>query len=437
MGDILLATDTVLEREVVIKLLAERFAEDESIRRRFTREGLAAARLSSAPNTVTIFDVGEAEGGRPFIVMEYLPGGSLEERLRPGPVEPAQALEWLTQAAQALDAAHDSGIVHRDVKPANLLLDADGVVHVADFGVASATGLDSLTATGTVLGTAGYLSPEQAQGESAGPASDRYALGVVAFELLTGKRPFERDTTAAEAAAHVHDPVPSAHELKPSLPPLVDRTFRQALAKSPDVRFHSAGAFVDALRHLLATPRTAATVRVPAFGSRSRRRAPAIVAVLASAAIVGALLAAALAGGDNTPSLASTVTVEAERVTVTETTAPPPPPPPPPPPSTATSPPPPPQPAGGTGEELTDQATALMREGRYVEALAVAQQALQTLSGTGELYEAYANYNVGRSLIELGRCEEGLPYIDTSMRLQGQRRELVEARKQCRKSKKD
>ena len=439
MGDILLATDTVLEREVVVKLLAERFAEDESIRRRFTREGLAAARLSSAPNTVTIFDVGEAEGGRPFIVMEYLQGGSLEERLLPGPVEPALALEWLAQAAQALDAAHDSGVVHRDVKPANLLLDADGVVHVADFGVASATGLDSLTATGTVLGTAGYLSPEQAQGESAGPASDRYALGVVAFELLTGKRPFERDTTAAEAAAHVHDPVPSAHELKASLPPLVDRTFRQALAKSPDARFHSAGAFVDALRHVLATPRTAATVRVPAFGSRSPRRAPAIVAVLASAAIVGALLAAALAGGDDTPNLASTVTVEGERVTVTETTetTAPPPPPPPPPPSTATSPPPAPQPAGLTGKELTDQATALMREGRFAEALTVAQQALQTLSGTGELYEAYANYNVGRSLIELGRCEEGLPYIDTSMRLQGQRRELVEARKLCRKSKKD
>jgi serine/threonine protein kinase len=434
MGDILLATDTVLEREVVIKVLAERFAEDESIRRRFTREGLAAARLSSAPNTVTIFDVGKAEGGRPFIVMEYLPGGSLEERLRPGPVEPAQALKWLAQAAQALDAAHDSGIVHRDVKPGNLLLDADGDLHVADFGVARAAGLDSLTATGTVLGTAGYLSPEQARGESAGPASDRYALGVVAFELLTGKRPFERDTTAAEAAAHVHEPVPSAHELKPSLPRLVDRTFRQALAKSPDARFHSAGAFVDALRHVLATQRTAATVRVPTFGSRSPRRAPAIVAVLAAAAIVGALLATALAGGDDTPNVASTVTVEAERVTVTETTAPPPPPPPPPP-STATSPPPAPPSAGASGEELTDQATALMSEGRFAEALPVAQHALQKLSGTGELYEAYANYNVGRSLIELGRCEEGLPYLDTSKRLQGSRRELGEARKLCRKRK--
>jgi tRNA A-37 threonylcarbamoyl transferase component Bud32 len=431
MGDIMLATDTVLERRVVIKLLAERFADDESIRKRFTREALAAARLSSAPNTVTIFDVGEA-GERPFIVMEYMPGGSLEERLRSGPVEPAQALEWLAQAASALDAAHAGGIVHRDIKPGNLLLDANDVVHVADFGVARATGLDSLTATGMVLGTAGYLSPEQARGESAGPASDRYALGVVAFELLTGERPFERDTTAAEAAAHVHEPVPSAHELNPSLPPLVDGTFQQALAKSPDARFHSAGAFIDALRHVLATRRTAATVRVPAFGSRSPWRAPAIVAGLASAAIVGAVLAAALAGGDDPPNTAATVTVERERVTVTETTVPPPPPPPP----TAGSPPPAAPSGGGTGEQLTDQASALMREGRFEEALPVAQQALQQLSGTGELYEAYANYNVGRSLIELGRCEEGLPYIATSERLQGPRREFVEARKLCRKSEK-
>ena len=136
MGDILLATDTRLDRSVVIKLLAERFAEDDEIRRRFTREALAAARLSSAPNTVTIFDVGETDEGRPFIVMEYLSGGSLEDRLRQGPVPTEEALEWLGQAAVALDAAQAGGIVHRDVKPGNLLLDADGNVHVADFGVA-------------------------------------------------------------------------------------------------------------------------------------------------------------------------------------------------------------------------------------------------------------------------------------------------------------
>jgi eukaryotic-like serine/threonine-protein kinase len=441
MGEIVLATDTVLDRSVAIKLLAERFAEDESIRRRFTREALAAARLSSVPNTVTIFDVGETEQGRPFIVMEYLPGGSLDDRLQHGAVEPDQALVWLGQAARALDAAHAHGIVHRDVKPGNLLLDDDGDVHVADFGVARATDLDSLTAAGTVVGTAGYLSPEQARGESADAASDRYAFGVVAFELLTGERPFQRDTTAAEATAHVHEPVPSIHERNPALPPALDRCFRRALAKDPADRFRSNVEFVGALRNALAEPerttRVAGPVTAPTRARRQRHpwRAPAIVAVLASLVIVGALLATALTGGDddsasNTPSVVTQIsTKEGERVTVTETTEPPPAPPPAPPPPSSQQPPPP--PSSASGRELTDQATNLMRQGRFDAALPIAQQALEKLRGTGQLYEAYANYNVGRSLIELGRCEEGLPYIAASEAIQGSRREFREARAKC------
>src|ERR671927_1481051 len=209
MGEIYRATDSTLGRAVAVKVLAERYARDEAIRTRFTREALAAARLSGEPNIVTIFDVGE-HAERPFIVMEYLSGGSLEDRVRrDGAQSPAQALEWLEQAARALDAAHAHGVVHRDVKPANLLLDRNDDIHVADFGIASAAGLDSLTMTGTVLGTAGYLSPEQARGERATDASDRYSLGIVAFELLTGKRPFAADSPTAEAAAHVNAPVPS------------------------------------------------------------------------------------------------------------------------------------------------------------------------------------------------------------------------------------
>src|SRR5213079_3375002 len=188
MGEIYRATDATLGRAVAVKLLAERYSRDESVRRRFTREALAAARLSGEPHIVTIFDVGE-HAERPFIVMEYLSGGSLEERIeKDGAQEVGQSLEWLEQAATALDAAHRHGVVHRDVKPANLMLDRNGNVHVADFGIASAAGMDSLTMTGTVLGTAGYLAPEQAQGGRATAASDRYALAVVAFELLTGTR---------------------------------------------------------------------------------------------------------------------------------------------------------------------------------------------------------------------------------------------------------
>src|SRR5207237_7246414 len=137
---------------------------------------LAAARLSGNHNIVTIFDVGE-HAGRPIIVMEHLAGGSLERRIAgKKPCDPPQALDWLEEAAAALDAAHAAGIVHRDVKPGNLLLDADGHIHVADFGVASAVGTASLTQTGTILGTAGYLSPEQASGDHATAASDLYAL---------------------------------------------------------------------------------------------------------------------------------------------------------------------------------------------------------------------------------------------------------------------
>src|SRR5919199_1670947 len=232
MGEIYRATDDVLGRAVAVKILADRFAEDAAIRERFTREALAAARLSGEPNIVTIFDVGEWNG-RPFIVMEYLGGGSLATVLRQeGEQPPERALEWLEQAARALDAAHAQGVVHRDVKPGNLLLDRNGAVHVADFGIASAAGLDSLTITGTVLGTAGYLSPEQATGNRATPASDRYSLAVVAYEVLTGKRPFHADSPTAEASAHVNAPVPSVCELS-DLPCELDPVFRKALAKEP------------------------------------------------------------------------------------------------------------------------------------------------------------------------------------------------------------
>jgi serine/threonine protein kinase len=185
MGEIFRATDQELGRVVAVKVLAERYAQDDALRRRFKREALAAARLSGNPNIVTIFDVDEYNG-RPLIVMEYLSGGSLEDRTRTF-CPPAQVLDWLDDAASALDAAHDAGVVHRDVKPGNLIRDGRGNVQVADFGIATASGMESFTQAGTILGTAGYLSPEQARGERASAASDRYSLAVVAWELLTGR----------------------------------------------------------------------------------------------------------------------------------------------------------------------------------------------------------------------------------------------------------
>ena len=245
MGEVWKAEDADLARVVAVKLLAEHYSHDEAIRGRFTREALAAARLSNAPSTVTIFDVGEYEG-RPYIVMEYLAGGSLADRLeQSGTPAPGQVLDWLDQAAAALDAAHASGIVHRDVKPGNLLLDDRDRVKVADFGVASAADLGSFTEAGTVVGTAGYLAPEQARGERATSASDRYALAIVAFELLTGVRPFARDSSTAEAMAHVSAAIPPASAQNPELPPEVDDVLARGLAKDARHRFESAAEFVE------------------------------------------------------------------------------------------------------------------------------------------------------------------------------------------------
>ncbi len=246
---------------------------------RFRREALSAARLSGTPHVITVFDVGEHRK-QPYIVMEYLEGGSVYDRLREGRVSPAQTLAWLAQAGQALDRAHAQGVVHRDVKPANLLLDRDGRVNVSDFGIASTTGLDTLTLPGTILGTAGYLSPEQARGEPATPASDRYALGVVAFELLTGRRPFEGDTAATEAFAHVTAPVPSAERIHPGLPDGVDAVLVRALAKDPADRPDSCAALVADLED--AFERASAPTRVAAAPCRRRSPSRAVDAITAS-----------------------------------------------------------------------------------------------------------------------------------------------------------
>jgi eukaryotic-like serine/threonine-protein kinase len=448
MGDIYRATDETLGRAVAIKLLAERYADDVAIRSRFTREALAAARLSGEPNTVTIFDVGEWND-RPFIVMEYLGGGSLEERLREdGAEEPGQIVRWLEQAARALDTAHGQGVVHRDVKPGNLLLDGDGNVHVADFGIATAAGLDSLTQTGTIIGTAGYLSPEQAQGQRATPASDVYALGVVAFELLTGARPFQSDSTTAEAAAHVHAPIPAVSERDPTLPRELDAVFERVLAKDPADRYESARAFVAALDRALEQPTVllpgAATPeprpRVPSRRGPApqRRRLPLLpiaVALLLLLGAAGAVLAALLPdddteGGARATTFVTTVREEGTTVreTVTTTTEAPPPPQPTPPVQTAPQPP---APAGTSGAALNDAGFQKMQAGDYQGALPLLQQAVQKLSGTGTLAEAYALYNLAFTRFQLGSCDGVLEMLDRSEALQGQRNEINALRAQA------
>ncbi len=415
MGEIFRATDTTLGRAVAVKLLDERHARDPSVRERFTREALAVARLSGNPNIVTIYDVGEHRE-RPFIVMEYLAGGSLEQKLRSeGAQSPREALEWLEQTANALDAAHREGIVHRDVKPANLLLDRYGRVHVADFGIASAAGLGSLTQTGTVLGTASYLSPEQALGERTTPASDLYSLGIVAFELLTGRRPFEGDSVAAEAAAHVTGVVPSVRDVDPTLPAELDPVFAQALAKDPARRFGTAAEFVAALRHSLeeaaGTTRVLVPARAPDRRTRPRWLLP-LVGLLLAAGAGGGIAGALLAGGNAKtapppPSAPTTVSVK------TITTPPP-----------TTTPPPPPDPAA-----LNNQAYALMQQQNFTGALPILQQAVQALQGQSTITAGYANYNLGVTLIALGHCSEAMPYLETALQIEPDRPEVADALK--------
>ena len=251
MASVWEAHDELLGRDVAVKLLAAHLGEDERARKRFQREARAAAGLSSHPHVVTIYDVGEHRN-RVFMVMEIMRGGSLGDRLRSGAKVPhATALRWLREAAGALDAAHDAGVVHRDIKPANLLLDDHDRLAVADFGIARLAWEDQLTATGQVLGTAAYLSPEQAMGEPAAAASDRYALAVVAYELLTGTRPFEAEHFAAQARAHVEDQPPRATERDPSLPRGVDPVLERGMAKDPDARWESATAMVGALERAM------------------------------------------------------------------------------------------------------------------------------------------------------------------------------------------
>ncbi len=265
------AHDELLDRAVAVKVLAQHLSEDDRARARFEREARAAAGLSSHPNVATIYDVGEHQG-RAFIVMELMRGGSVADVLRKDErVEHQRSLRWLREAASGLDAAHAAGIVHRDVKPANLLLDDRDRLGIGDFGIARLAWEEQVTQTGQVLGTAAYISPEQAMGESATAASDRYALAVVAFELLTGEKPFQAEHFAAQARAQIEDDPPRVSELAPELSERVDDVIDRGMAKDPDDRWGTAEEFVERLDASMVPPRGRAAA---AGGTTATRKLP-------------------------------------------------------------------------------------------------------------------------------------------------------------------
>jgi eukaryotic-like serine/threonine-protein kinase len=249
MSTVFLAVDTVLERPVAVKLLAEHLADDEAFVARFRREALAAARLQH-PNIVQVFDSGlDQRSGRHYIVMEYVEGPSCADLLRDeGRLPIEQAVGIVRDACHGLDYAHRAGVVHRDVKPGNLLISSEtGAVKLADFGIAKAAEQTRITQVGSVLGTAAYLSPEQASGEESTPASDIYSLGVCAYQFLSGRLPHEYSSLTELALKQQSESVEPIANFRAEVPEALDRAVRQCLERDPGARYASALDLADAV----------------------------------------------------------------------------------------------------------------------------------------------------------------------------------------------
>jgi eukaryotic-like serine/threonine-protein kinase len=445
MASVWAAQDELLGRIVAVKVLSPAYAADDRANRRFLREARAGARLSECRNVVTVYDIDEHDG-RPFMVMEHFAGGSVADRLRSGRTIPrAVALRWLREAADALDCAHRHDVVHRDVKPANLLLDEHGRLAVGDFGIATVATEASITQTGQVLGTAAYISPEQARGEAATAASDRYALAVVAFELLTGRKPFDADHPTAQARAHVEAAVPSASEAATGLPASVDRVLRFGMAKEPGRRPSTATDFLDRLEEALEDadvappePPTTVAAPIPAPAAQRRRRWPGMAALAALAVVAGSAIAIATGagtgggGGDgSTPTTSSANASENQATThaakpkpkaakpkpkAQQTT----------PPATTTQQTTP--PSSSDPVALNDEGFALLQQGQATAAIPSLQRSVDAFRAqgrTGQVGYAYALYNLGNALRLSGRPADAIPYLEERLRISNFKRGVV------------
>jgi beta-lactam-binding protein with PASTA domain/tRNA A-37 threonylcarbamoyl transferase component Bud32 len=351
MAEVYRARDRLLDRAVALKVLFPELSVDRAFVERFRREAQAAAKLSH-PNIVPVFDWGE-DAGSYFIVMEFVDGRALSAVLREsGPLDPTRAAEIAVLVAAALASAHRHGVVHRDIKPGNVLITEDGQVKVTDFGIARAVNTEeSLTQTGAVMGTATYFSPEQAEGIGVDARTDIYSLGVVLFEMLTGRPPFLGDTPVSVAGKHVRDIPPLPRELLDTVPVELEAVTMKAMAKRPDQRYDNAEDFrADLLRFLegqpveapppngsaditgvmaavgatqaVAAPRTASFPRItkrraePKAGERRRGRGwiALLLLLLAALAVVAYLLVNTFAGGFSLPDVVGKPIAEATQI---------------------------------------------------------------------------------------------------------------------------
>jgi eukaryotic-like serine/threonine-protein kinase len=303
MADVFCAEDLQLGRKVALKLLYRRFAEDEEFVERFRREASAAAGLQH-PNVVGIYDRGEWDGTS-YIAMEYLEGRTLKDVVHhaevPAPLEPAAAIDYALQILRAARFAHRRGIVHRDLKPQNVIIDGEGRAKVADFGIAQA-GASDMTQTGSIMGTAQYLSPEQAQGLPVDARADLYSVGVILYELLTGSVPFDGDSPVTIALKQVNEaPVPPT-AINPGIPPALEAVVLHALQKDPDARFADAEAFIAELERVRADLGAAPMLveEEVEYDDEPRRRPPWLWPLLAALAVAGLIVGALLlfGGGD-------------------------------------------------------------------------------------------------------------------------------------------
>jgi serine/threonine-protein kinase len=426
MASVLLAEDERLGRQVAIKRLHAESPEDTA--RRFRREARLGASLNH-PNLVSVYDIVSDDEGV-LIVMEYVDGETLRDALGRGPLPAARAVEVLRGLAAGLDHAHAEGIVHRDVKPANVLLGRrPSDVKLADLGIATAVESTRITKSGTVMGTASYMAPEQLEGHRAGPEADVYSLAVVAWEALSGKRAYEGRTPIEIATRKASEPPPALTEAWPDAPPGAVAVLQRAMGADPASRPRSATALVDELERALRPRQPAPVARVapvaPVVHTQPRqprtRWLPALALLVALVVAGAAILAFAGSDSSSPPSKqsaakahkktkkhhASTAAAPAPQPAATPTQ---------PSPAPSTSAP------GTSGKALNDQGYSLIQQGRYREAVPILERAVHAFApGTTDINYQYALFNLGHALRLAGRPAEAIPILEQRLRFPDQR----------------